>query len=255
MEKKLPKIMAVDDDPEILDVLNDIFDKTQFRLITSSDGLEASMKARNESFDIIISDIRMPKMDGLEFVKNLRKAKKNMPIFLISASLEEYASEIDLLENVNVIAKPFKASEILRQVNEALTGPSPDESGPKDGNAIEEIRFKKGDMILDESKPSKDIFLVKEGRFRLSRKNKNGQSIEIGMVGPGEILGELSSLLNATPTASAVAIANGLLVKIPTTKIDQLMKDQPKWFKILIQTYCTRLDDVTSMLAETKRVD
>lgn len=245
MDKKL-KILAVDDDPEILSVIRDIFPSKDFRVICSSDGYEAGMKFRNEDFDLIISDIKMPKVDGIEFVQTVRKTKPNLPIFFISASVEDYASELDLFERVTIIGKPFKPHDMLFKVREVLAMKPASQSAP----VIEETTIDEGTYLTEEGSPSKDLFLVKEGRFGLFRKNSAGQSIKLGEVGPGEIIGGLSTLLNGKQSFSVLALGPCRVVKIPPERTESVMNAQPKWFKVLLGTLSGRMEEFVNRLAD-----
>jgi len=245
MDKKL-KILAVDDDPEILSVIRDIFPDKEFRVICSSDGYEAGMKFRNEDFDLIISDIKMPKVNGIEFVQTVRKTKQTLPIFLISASAEDFADELELFEKVTIIGKPFKPHDMLFRVREALEVKPQGQSG----NMVEETVVSEGAYLTEEGSESKDLFLVKEGRFGLYRKNSNGNSILLGEVGPGEIVGGLSTLLNGKQSFSVLAMTSAKVVKIPPERTESVMNAQPKWFKVLLGTLSGRMEEFVNRLAD-----
>lgn len=245
MDKKI-KILAVDDDPEILSVIRDIFPTKEFRVICSTDGYEAGMKFRNEDFDLIITDIKMPKVNGIEFVQTVRKTKPLLPIFFISASVEDFASELELFERVTVLGKPFKPQDMLSRVRESLDlKPSANA-----GCAIEETPVEEGIFLTEEGSESRDLFLVKEGRFAIFRKNSAGVPIRLGEIGPGEVIGGLSTLLNGKQSFSTRALVPSKVIRIPHEKTELVMNAQPKWFKVLLGTLSGRMEEFVSKLTE-----
>lgn len=245
MDKKY-KILAVDDDPEILSVIRDIFPTKEFRVICSNDGYEAGMKFRNEEFDLIISDIKMPKVNGIEFVQTVRKTKPNLPIFFISASVEDYSSELELFERITILGKPFKPHDMLFRVRDALSV----KAVAQNNQVIEDMSVEEGIYLTEEGSESKDLYLVKEGRFGLYRKNSSGQSILLGEVGPGEIVGGLSTLLNGKQSFSVLAMTSSRVVRIPPERTESVMNAQPKWFKVLLGTLSGRMEELVNRLAD-----
>ncbi len=244
LKKQLPKILAVDDEPEILDIIKNLFPKDEFRLITSSDGLEAIMKFRNEEFDLVISDINMPKMNGVEFMKNARKLRPNVPVFFISAVVEDYASQFGDTSNITFIGKPFKPDDLLSRVRHSLNIIS------KEGTFKDTTYFREGQVIFTEGTIGKDLYLIKEGQIRMLKKNSQGQPVEVYSIGPGEILGELASMVDDGHFFTAVAQADTIAMRISQTKVDQLMYGQPKWLKILLETHAKKFAEFAQQIAD-----
>lgn len=121
------KVLLVDDDPVILKLLQVNFEMEGFTVVTASDGAEGLEKARAESPDIVLLDIMMPKMDGLQVTRALKAedATKAIPIILLSAKAQ--ASDIQAGREIGAddyLTKPFDPLELLDRVNELLYGPS-----------------------------------------------------------------------------------------------------------------------------------
>ena len=68
------KVLIVDDDTDLLELLSDIMTNEGYKVITATDGLDGSFKFNNETFDIVLTDIKMPKKDGIKFVQFIHAA-------------------------------------------------------------------------------------------------------------------------------------------------------------------------------------
>ncbi|MDR1691569.1 MAG: response regulator, partial [Rickettsiales bacterium] len=96
MEKQISVLIA-DDDIKLLNLIKTYLQNNGYQVFTASDGKEALKATDLYLFDIIISDWMMPKMDGLEFVKQLRK-KNSVPVLMLTA-LSELDNKVDAYEN------------------------------------------------------------------------------------------------------------------------------------------------------------
>jgi DNA-binding response OmpR family regulator len=117
------KVLLVDDDPVILKLLQVNFEMEGYNVLTANDGVEGLEKARAERPDVVILDIMMPRMDGLEVTRELKgdDSTKDMPILLLSAKAQ--ASDIQLGREVGAddyLTKPFDPLELLERVGEIL---------------------------------------------------------------------------------------------------------------------------------------
>ena len=117
------KVLLVDDDPVILKLLQVNFEMEGYTVLTANDGVEGLEKARAERPDVVILDIMMPRMDGLEVTRELKgdDSTKEMPILLLSAKAQ--ASDIQLGREVGAddyLTKPFDPLELLERVSEIL---------------------------------------------------------------------------------------------------------------------------------------
>lgn len=105
--------LAVDDEPDLLEAYNDILSSLEnVKVLTASDGMDAYRKARNQKFDIIITDYQMPKLNGVQMIKALRENYVNdqTPIIVISAYPEKVIRDLKeekLDRNVTILSKPF----------------------------------------------------------------------------------------------------------------------------------------------------
>lgn len=239
-------VLIVDDDQDLLELMTEIFDQRKYKVITAQDGIEANFKFQNQNFDVVITDIRMPKMDGIAFVKLIRKIK-NVPILFISASTDDYKTELELFENIDILSKPFNSSDVLSRVDKLIVKKSDDRGTSSVTNVLE---FNQGQVIIAEGSRGDDIYFVKEGIVSVQKLLANGESIHINSIGPGEVIGELSFNTNTNRSANFVAQSKVVLIEIPKEKLNEVLSAQPKWFKILFQTLSRRLNETTALIGK-----
>jgi two-component system response regulator MprA len=135
------RILVVDDDPEIVSFLKRGLTYEGYTVDTAGDGAEALAKARDAEPDLVILDIMMPGMDGLEVSKRLRQASK-LPILMLTAK-GTVADRIKGLDSGadDYLVKPFSFDELLARIRALLRRSQPTEG--------EVLRFM--DLSLDSS--------------------------------------------------------------------------------------------------------
>ena len=119
------KVLLVDDDPVILKLLQVNFEMEGYTVMTAADGVEGLEKARSERPDIVLLDIMMPRMDGLQVTQALKgdDSTKDIPIILLSAKAQ--ASDIQAGRDMGAddyLTKPFDPLELLERVGDLLSG-------------------------------------------------------------------------------------------------------------------------------------
>ena len=116
------KILVVDDDKLILGTLRRLLRKEGFEVETAQSGLEALEKIKNSDFNLIITDIRMPNMDGIETIKEARKYllesnREPIPELIITGFANDHnRQEADKLKVASYLAKPFDLQELLQNI-------------------------------------------------------------------------------------------------------------------------------------------
>lgn len=115
MEKELPRILVVDDEEYTRTYFKGILSPEDYRVSFAKDGNEALEKWSNESFDLIIMDIRMPGMDGMEALKRIRALDMNTMIIMISAygDMDSVIDAMRLGAN-DFFAKPFSSIDKIK---------------------------------------------------------------------------------------------------------------------------------------------
>lgn len=110
------RILVVDDDAMNLKRTQMIL-KKEYNVLLAESGNEALLKLRNEKVDLILLDIAMPVMDGLETFKHMKEASIDIPvIFLTASGYEDDVRTAISLGAVNYLKKPFFPDELLRRV-------------------------------------------------------------------------------------------------------------------------------------------
>ena len=123
-EKK--RILIVDDDTEIRDLLEFDISSSGYFVDTASDGYEGLTKALNNKYDLILLDVMMPKMNGFEVCKNIRQAKLNVPILMLTAkgTIDDKASGFNSGAD-DYLVKPFDVQEVLLRIRVLLRRTEP----------------------------------------------------------------------------------------------------------------------------------
>ena len=115
------RILIVDDDDEIRELLEFDVRSSGYFVDTASDGMEGLSKALNNSYDLILLDVMMPKMNGFEVCKNIRNAKLSIPILMLTAkgTIEDKTSGFDCGAD-DYLVKPFDVQEVLLRIRVLL---------------------------------------------------------------------------------------------------------------------------------------
>ena len=123
-EKK--RILIVDDDTEIRDLLEFDIASSGYFVDTASDGMEGLTKALNNKYDLVLLDVMMPKMNGFEVCKNIRAAKINVPILMLTAkgTIGDKTSGFDSGAD-DYLVKPFDIQEVLLRIRVLLRRTEP----------------------------------------------------------------------------------------------------------------------------------
>ncbi len=113
-------ILVVDDEPQIVKVLRGYLEQAGFRVVTANDGQLALAQYKHEKPDLVLLDLHLPGMDGLEVARRLR-ASSNVPIIMVTARVEETDRLIGLeLGADDYVTKPFSPREVVARVRAVL---------------------------------------------------------------------------------------------------------------------------------------
>lgn len=116
------KLLIVDDEPDMLKLLSMIIrEKTSYESVTTNNPLEAIDLAKQGGFDLIIADLKMPGLDGVELIDAIKRIDEDLPIIIITAyGNVESALEIMHKGAFDFITKPFRKEQILYTIDKAL---------------------------------------------------------------------------------------------------------------------------------------
>jgi DNA-binding response OmpR family regulator len=123
----MARILVIDDDPQIRRLVARACSSWNYHVSEAEDGLAATLLMEDESYDLIITDIHMPEMDGIELVTALRDRSANVKILAISGgwsgrAKEEVLLDADLLGADLVLPKPFTLDELRSAVDGLVKG-------------------------------------------------------------------------------------------------------------------------------------
>jgi DNA-binding response OmpR family regulator len=138
-------ILVVDDEPAVTDLLAYNLRKAGYEILLAADGREALRLVRQSSPDLILLDLMLPEVDGLDVCRELRKTS-DVPVIMLTARGEEIDRVVGLeLGADDYVTKPFSVRELLARIKAVLRRAQPDERSVETGN----ILSGKGGLRLD----------------------------------------------------------------------------------------------------------
>lgn len=115
------KILIVDDNPNMSSLLVEMLEVFQYEAERANDGQEALEKIEQKDFAMVITDMRMPKMTGIELLHAIKEIKPELPVVMISGySVEECDSAQVKTKADGFLNKPFMMSDIEKLLSEIL---------------------------------------------------------------------------------------------------------------------------------------
>jgi two-component system alkaline phosphatase synthesis response regulator PhoP len=117
----MPKILIVEDEPDMVAGLRDNFEFEGYQVLSATDGVSGLEHALADSPDLVILDVMMPRMSGLEVCKQLKSKRPAIPIIMLTARGQEVDKVVGLeLGADDYITKPFSIRELLARVKAVL---------------------------------------------------------------------------------------------------------------------------------------
>ncbi|HUK23443.1 MAG TPA: response regulator transcription factor [Terriglobales bacterium] len=117
----MTKILIVEDEPAMVAGLRDNFEFEGYQVISAGDGVAGLERALKETPDLVILDVMMPRMSGLDVCKQLKAKKPGMPIIMLTARGQEVDKVVGLeLGADDYVTKPFSIRELLARVKAVL---------------------------------------------------------------------------------------------------------------------------------------
>lgn len=117
IQKSRPStVLLVDDDPIVLQLESLIFRQAEFKVLEAQGPSEAlQLAAANTPIDLLVTDFAMPGMNGLELTQQIRKLHPNIPVLVVSGSIEACCRPDDYPERFALLPKPFNCEDLLKQ--------------------------------------------------------------------------------------------------------------------------------------------
>ncbi|PYV21793.1 MAG: DNA-binding response regulator [Acidobacteria bacterium] len=126
----MTRILIVEDEPNMVAGLRDNFEYEGYEVITAGDGAEGLGRALNEAPDLVVLDVMMPKMSGLDVCKQLKAKRPSLPVIMLTARGQEVDKVVGLeLGADDYVTKPFSIRELLARIKAVLrrARPAPEE--------------------------------------------------------------------------------------------------------------------------------
>lgn len=123
MNDKAKNILIVEDESDIREIIKDVCVSLGHSAIQAKDGSEGFFKFKNQNFDMIITDLQMPKSSGVDLIKAVRGSEKNtlpVPILVVSGNTAEFEPQLALFKGIYSISKPFKTDIFQQTINKAF---------------------------------------------------------------------------------------------------------------------------------------
>lgn len=244
------KILIVEDEREILETYKTFFPKTEFKVFTAQDGLEGILKFKNDIFDVVITDINMPKKNGLTLIKECMEIekiqvasnneRKGKCVYIIaSGCIDQNVVELASAFDIATISKPFHCNELINLVKLKTDATN------KKYNILKEKSFtlNPGELLLKQNDQSSDVYYVWEGKLDVFIEDENGENIKIGEILENEFIGELSFFGVQSRSATVIASENCKISLLPPEMFKAYFDKQPKWAKQFVQGMVRRLLD------------
>ncbi len=121
MITQAPRLLITDDDRDVRETLGSIFEPRGFETLLASDGREALDIVQHEPVHVVLIDMHMPRMNGLEMIRAVKRTHAVMPCILISAKLDEQLVEAARQAQVfSQLAKPLSLLDVTQTVGAAM---------------------------------------------------------------------------------------------------------------------------------------
>lgn len=172
------KILAVDDEPDILEIIGYNLNKEGYEVLTANNGADAVKIAREQRPDLIILDIMMPKMDGIETCRQIREIDKlkNTFIVFLTARDEEFVEIMGFSAGADdYISKPIKPRALLSRINAILRRSSGKEE-------VVQPKIVVNDLAID-----RETYMVTKGNEQIVLAKKEFELLYLLASKPGKV--------------------------------------------------------------------
>lgn len=114
-----PQLLISDDDRDFRDALQSVFDRSGFETLLASDGAEAVEIVKSETVHVVLIDLQMPRMNGLEAIRKIKELQDSLPCILLSAALDETIRD-EATDAFSLLDKPVDFHDVRSAVRSAL---------------------------------------------------------------------------------------------------------------------------------------
>lgn len=223
------------------------FEEQKYRVINATNSNEARLKFGNEAFHMVVIDLALDNFMAKDFVEQIRRKeslkhmKDTVPVLIISEQPELFTEKFSQMDYVKYLEAPFTGLELKKKLL-TFTGHS---SVISDNTRIVE----KDEYLITEGGTNHEMYWVLAGEFIITKSNQDNQNVILGKVVPGEVVGEMSFLDSLPRSASVKATMQSEILVIPHKKFIDVLDNQPRWFRSLMQTLSQRLRTANAKIA------
>lgn len=115
----MTRILVVDDEPTVRELVRAVLDRDGHETVGAGSGLEALSLLERETFDVVVTDVTMPGLDGLELLERIRRSHQDLPVLIVTGGVD---GQRPLVGATEVLYKPFTHAELRDAVARALAG-------------------------------------------------------------------------------------------------------------------------------------
>jgi DNA-binding NtrC family response regulator len=118
---RTPTILVADDNREHCEVLGKVLARAGYQVAVAADGQEALQVLRERPFDLVFADLRMPRLSGLDLLRNIRSMGPEVPVVIVTA-FGDWVTYADAIESgaVDYLSKPVRREDLLLTARKAL---------------------------------------------------------------------------------------------------------------------------------------
>jgi DNA-binding response OmpR family regulator len=121
------RILVIDDEEAIRKLFRLVFEDTEYQLDTAESGEKGIEKAQDTKYDLIFLDLRMPGLDGVQTLRELRKMDADVPVYIVTAFHSEFVDQLKSAADdgidFEILSKPIGSDQILLLARSVLEGP------------------------------------------------------------------------------------------------------------------------------------
>ena len=119
----MKKVMIIDDEPDVLEILKEFLEFLDYQTVTFRDPNIAISSFKAGIYDLIITDINLPEINGFALIKKIREIDQTIPIIVITGYIENFAKENIFSKGANAyIEKPFNFNQLKSTIEKTLSG-------------------------------------------------------------------------------------------------------------------------------------
>ena len=119
------RVLVVDDEASIRDLLSRTLALAEYEVDTAADASSALDRVRSVAYDVLVADLKIPGMDGLTLIRQVKRIRSELPVVIITG----FSTESSAIEAVNLgvagyLTKPFRVPQVLAAIAKALGAPA-----------------------------------------------------------------------------------------------------------------------------------